>query len=211
MFQIPSEIVIATKNRGKIRELRALLNGLPTRLRSLDEFARVTDAIEDGSSFTENALIKAHHYSQETGKAVIADDSGLEVEALGQAPGILSARYGGATSDEARIQYLLNNLRQTGNQNRAARFVCVIALYGLQFGERAEPITFTGVCRGVITNEPRGTNGFGYDPIFIPDNFSETFAELPPQTKSRISHRANAIRGLYKFLELQIVATHDNH
>ncbi|MGH9898460.1 MAG: RdgB/HAM1 family non-canonical purine NTP pyrophosphatase, partial [Pyrinomonadaceae bacterium] len=149
------------------------------------------------------ALIKARHYSEGTGKVVIADDSGLEVDALGGAPGIFSARYGGGTTDAARIKHLLDNLHRTGSQNRLARFVCVIALSDNQIEGTVQPVTFTGVCKGMITDEPRGTNGFGYDPIFIPDNFSKTFAELPQGTKSLISHRANAIKALYKFLEPQ--------
>lgn len=184
-------LLIATKNAGKIKELKELTANLPLRISDLSEFPNVVEPEETGATFIENASLKARYYAAQTGVAALADDSGLEVAALGGAPGIFSARYAGdAASDADRIEKLLEELKRTPEENRRARFVCAAAFAG-ETGE----IKFTaeGVCDGKIIFEPRGENGFGYDPIFVPDGFVETFGELSDTVKRQISHRARAI------------------
>lgn len=189
-METKAELLIATRNAGKVAEFRRLLTGLPLRLRGLDEFALDADAEETGETFAENAAIKADFYCRRTGIPTLADDSGLEVEALGGAPGVLSARYAGpGASDEQRVALLLKELDATGDAERRARFVCVIALADPS-GGRTE--LFAGECAGRIIGEPRGAGGFGYDPVFVPEGHSETFGELPAEIKNRISHRARA-------------------
>ena len=184
------ELLIATTNPGKITELTEIFSGLVPRLRSLSEFAATPEAEETGTTFEQNAVIKALHYSSHTGLWTLADDSGLEVEALGGAPGVVSARYGGSsTSYPERMARLLAEIAQTGDAARRARFVCVIAL-AAPGDERVR--TFKGACRGRIAPAPRGTGGFGYDPVFIPDGHAETFGELPATAKQNLSHRARA-------------------
>ena len=185
-----SELLIATTNRGKVRELTEIFSGLVPRLRSLSEFAATPEAEETGATFEENAVIKARHYSSHTGLWTLADDSGLEVEALGGAPGVFSARYGGANATyPERIARLLGEIAQTGDRARRARFVCVIAL-AAPADETVR--AFTGECRGHIAHAPRGTGGFGYDPVFVPDGHAQTFGELPADVKQTLSHRARA-------------------
>src|ERR1041385_1122011 len=189
------ELLIATFNAGKVKEIESELSGLPVRFRYLPEFPAITQPIEDGNSYAENARIKAISYAKQTRIASLADDSGLEVRALNGEPGVLSARYAGSgATDRQRIEKLLAALK--GKDDRAARFVCDLAL--AEFASRAnEPtisVVTTGVCRGTILPEPRGSNGFGFDPIFVPDEYKQTFAELPAQTKNKISHRAQALQ-----------------
>lgn len=195
---LPTEILIATHNAGKLREFQNLLSGFPFALRSLRDFPSVAEVIESGNSFAENAVLKAREYSEHTGLWTLADDSGLEVEALGGVPGIYSARYGGdgATAAE-RMNKLLSELSRTGDATRRARFVCVIALTD---SASAQVKTFTGTCEGRIADEPRGSGGFGYDPIFIPDGYTESFGELSPKIKQEISHRARALKSARAFL-----------
>lgn len=192
------EILVATQNTGKVNELRGLLTGLPILLRSLRDFPAIAEPAETGASFMENAALKAQFYASKTGLRALADDSGLEVEALGGAPGILSARYAGAgASDSERTEKLLRELEKTGDEKRFARFVCAIALAD----ETGEIIhTAEGICDGKIALAPRGNNGFGYDPVFIPAGFSETFGEMKTDEKQRISHRARAIAKIIAFL-----------
>jgi XTP/dITP diphosphohydrolase len=186
-----TELLIATGNRGKVRELTELIAGLPLRLRGLGEFHGVPVAEETGATFAENAEIKARFYAAHTGLATLADDSGLEVEALGGAPGVYSARYAGeAATDAERVARLLSELRDAADASRRARFVCAAALFDPR---DASCEIFLGACAGRIGREPRGSNGFGYDPVFIPDGFEQTFAELPGEIKQRISHRAKAL------------------
>jgi XTP/dITP diphosphohydrolase len=195
---LPTEILIATHNAGKLREFQNLLSGFPFALRSLRDFPHVAEVIESGSSFAENAVLKARDYSKQTGLWTLADDSGLEVEALGGAPGIFSARYGGeGATDAERMSKLLSELSRTNDATRRARFVCVIALTD---AASAQVKTFTGTCEGRIAEEPRGSGGFGYDPIFIPDGYAESFGELPPAIKQLISHRARALKAARAFL-----------
>ena len=193
-----TELLIATSNAGKVREALPLLDGLPLRWRSLAEFPAIAEVEETGATFAENAALKATAYAAQTGLWTLADDSGLEVDALGGAPGIFSARYGGeGASDAERIARLLDELSRTGDSERRARFVCVIAI--------ADPDarlvnTSTGTCEGSIALAPRGEGGFGYDPVFIPDGYQESFGELPPELKQRISHRARALEAVRSFL-----------
>ena len=186
-----TELLVATNNAGKIRELSQLLAGAPLRLRLLSEFGGVAEAEETGTTFAENAVIKALHYSAHAGLLTLSDDSGLAVDALGGAPGVYSARYAGADATYAeRMARLLGEVEATGDTQRRARFVCVIAV--------ADPAnntveTFEGVCEGRLATEPRGTGGFGYDPLFIPDGHERTFGELPAAVKHSLSHRARAL------------------
>lgn len=194
----PTHLLIATRNRGKLREFQELLADLPVKLLSLDDFPFIPEVEETGETFTENALLKAQAYSAQTGHWTLADDSGLEVDALGGAPGVYSARYAGvAANDERRRAKLLLELSRTSGEERRARFICVIALVD-STGLQAQ--TFDGVCEGWIASEPKGTEGFGYDPIFVPDGYDKTFGELMPTTKKEISHRAQASKAVHTFL-----------
>ena len=186
-----TELLVATNNAGKVRELSQLLSDFPLRLRLLSDFAGVAEAEETGETFAENATIKALHYSAHSGLLTLSDDSGLVVDALGGAPGVRSARYAGreATYDE-RMSKLLGEIDATGNEERRARFVCVIAVADPAVGTLQ---TFEGTCEGRIARAPRGSGGFGYDPLFIPDGHERTFGELPAEVKHTLSHRARAL------------------
>jgi XTP/dITP diphosphohydrolase len=194
----PDKLLIATRNAGKVSELTELLAGLPLSLRNLSDLPDIPEVEETGRTFVENATLKARYYAARSGLWTLADDSGLEVEALGNAPGVYSARYAGPdASDEERMARLLEELRATGNTERRARFVCVLAINTP--GTEAVDC-FTGTCEGRIAHAPRGRGGFGYDPVFIPDGYTETFGELPPSVKRHISHRARALAELQVFL-----------
>lgn len=192
------ELLIATHNAGKIRELNELLSDLPLRLRRLSEFPQIAEVEETGETFAANAELKARLYSRQTNLWTLADDSGLEVDALDGAPGVLSARYGGANATDAeRNARLLAALSRTDDPQRTARFNCAIALY--------EPETettriFSGTCEGRIARHPRGNKGFGYDPLFVPDGYTQTFGELPDELKQQISHRARALKAVRAYL-----------
>ena len=192
------ELLIATRNRGKVLEVESLLGEFPLRLCSLADFPATVDVEETGSTFEENGALKAQAYAAQTGYSTLADDSGLEVEALDGAPGVFSARYGGPEATDAeRIDLLLGALSRSGDANRRARFVCVIAIADSQ----AKLLKlFTGTCEGRIAHEPRGSGGFGYDPVFVPDGYQQTFGELPSEIKQRISHRARALQAALPFL-----------
>lgn len=175
-----------------------MLAEIPVGLRSLNEFENTPEPEETGVTFAENAVLKAVYYSKKTGLAALADDSGLEVEALGGAPGVYSARYAGANaSDAEKIFKLLQELKDSKSENRAARFVCAVALTN-QTGEVI--LQAEGICCGKIAFAPSGENGFGYDPVFIPDGFDRTFGELSGEVKSSLSHRARAIEKIIRFL-----------
>jgi XTP/dITP diphosphohydrolase len=190
------ELVIATRNPGKVREVESLLGGL--RLRSLAEFPASREVEETGATFAENAALKAVSYAAQTGCWTLADDSGLEVEALGGAPGVFSARYGGPDATDAeRIKLLLDALSRTGDEQRRARFVSVIAIAD---HEANLVELFTGTCEGHIAREPHGSGGFGYDPVFVPDGYEQSFGVLPSEIKQRISHRARALNAALPFL-----------
>jgi XTP/dITP diphosphohydrolase len=200
------ELVIATHNAGKVKELTRLLGDLPIHVRYLSEWPQICEVEETGETFAANASLKAREYAARTKLCTLADDSGLEVTALGGAPGIFSARYAGTEgSDSERIVRLLDELKATGDSERRARFVCVIAL--------AQPTTdrimlFTGICDGRIADAARGDDGFGYDPIFVPDGYTQTFGELSAQVKQQISHRALALQSARDYLwkELRDIA-----
>ena len=192
------ELLIATKNMGKVREIEELLRDSPFVLRNLNDFPSVVEPEETGSTFAENAALKAKSYAQQTGLWALADDSGLEVNALGGAPGVFSARYAGeGATDEQKIGKLLSEMSKGQSETRAARFVCAIAV-----ADETGVIRFSaeGVCQGEIAFEPRGNSGFGYDPIFIPMGFFETFGELSSETKRQISHRAKALQKIINYL-----------
>ncbi|NLE75590.1 MAG: XTP/dITP diphosphatase [Chloroflexi bacterium] len=191
-------LLIATNNQGKLREFRQLLHGLPFTPVSPREIGLQVHVEEDGGSFAENALLKASAFAHASGLLALADDSGLEVDALGGEPGILSARYGGpGLSDADRCRLLLQKLRETPDGERQARFRCVIAVASPQ-GRRW---TAEGACAGVIAHEPQGSGGFGYDPLFFLPTHGCTMAELPEEEKNRISHRAAAARGIRPVLQ----------
>lgn len=199
-------IVLATRNRGKVREIRQMLAGLDLRIAALDEFAQVPEPPETGQTFAENACQKAHYYARATGQWCLADDSGLMVDALDGRPGVHSARYAAAdcppdsprsVTDAANNRRLLAELADVDDLRRTARFVCCLALSD---GQRIRIQTFDTV-EGRIGYEPRGENGFGYDPLFVVEGNGQTAAELPAEEKNAISHRGKALRHLARLLE----------
>ena len=184
-------LLIATRNEGKMRELRQLLGGVPYEIVSLDDLGIADEIAETGATFEENAALKAEGCSRLSGLLTLADDSGLEVDALGGAPGVRSARYAGAdASDADRVSLLLKNLANTRADDRTARFRCVIAIAA----PGARTRFYAGVCEGRIAPAPRGDNGFGYDPIFDFPELGMTMAELPTERKNAVSHRALAAK-----------------
>ena len=195
-------IVVATNNRHKVDEYRQLLADQKIELRSLADYPAYPGVEENGKSFAENASIKALSACKYCDVPAFADDSGLEVAALDGRPGIHSSRY--APTDPERIAKLLGELK--GVADRHARFVCVIAI--AVNGEVIE--TFEGEVKGRIIDEPRGSNGFGYDPVFVPDGTDKTFAELTQEEKNRISHRANAFRKAVEFVENEMAILDDD-
>ena len=190
-------LVIATRNRKKVEEIRRILEGVPVELLSLDDFPGCPEVAEDADTFEGNAVKKAKTVASFTGKPSVADDSGLEVYALKGAPGILSARYAGTGADDKKnLGKLLAELQGTEESRRGGRFVCVIAL-AFPNG-RVE--TFHGVAEGRIGTEPKGFNGFGYDPVFYPKSHHATFAEMSADEKDALSHRGIALRKLRSYL-----------
>lgn len=207
------ELLVATNNPGKIREIEQSLRDISVKLRYLGEFGDISSVDEMGATYEENAILKAVSYSKQTGLCSLADDSGLEVDGLDGRPGVLSARYGGA-SDQERTEGLLTELSQRSLRDRTARFVCCMALAGWPLrqsaGSKGDPDVLhicRGKCEGLIGDEPRGKNGFGYDPVFVPNGYDKTFAELPSTIKNVISHRAKAIAGMRHFLNGWIAST----
>ncbi|MHB9034434.1 MAG: RdgB/HAM1 family non-canonical purine NTP pyrophosphatase [Anaerolineae bacterium] len=182
------KLLIATHNPGKKREFEELLAGLGLDLYMLDDVGITESVPETGDSYLENASSKASGYAQLAHMLTLADDSGLEVDALGSQPGVYSARYGGAISDAERCQLVLKQMQGVPAGKRSARFRCVIVLSWPEGRQE----WMDGVCEGSIAYEPRGSNGFGYDPIFWVDAYAATMAELPTAVKNRISHRAQA-------------------
>jgi len=192
------KLLLATNNQAKVREYRHLLQDLPCQMVTLAEQGMTTVVVETGQSLEDNARLKAMVLANESQLLALADDSGLEVDALGGEPGPLSARYAGeAASDKDRVSYLLARLNDVLWEKRSARFRCVIALatpdgeLGFCFGE----------CRGFITFEPRGEQGFGYDPVFYLPELGKTMAELSLEVKNQVSHRGQAARQVYQKLE----------
>ena len=184
------KIVLATHNQGKVQELRAILEPVGLELVGYGG----PEPVEDGISFLENALIKARAAYEHTGLPALADDSGLAVEILGGSPGIFTAIWSGTKDNVANRQLLLAQLKDIAPEHRAASFVCTIALVTDE-GEAS----FTGIWPGSIATEERGTNGHGYDPVFIPEGLTQTAAELEPEVKNALSHRAQALSALISY------------
>jgi XTP/dITP diphosphohydrolase len=184
-------LVLATCNPGKTREIRELLKDFPVKIKNLDDFGPTPDVEEDGMTFDENAYKKASFTAKILGLPALADDSGLEVEALDGAPGIHSARYAGpSATDQEKAAKLLQAMK--GKANRAATFTCVISI-AVPSGVA---LTYEGRCEGLITEAPAGENGFGYDPVFYYPPMQRTFAQLSPEEKNRVSHRGKALAEL---------------
>lgn len=191
-------LLLGTRNPGKIREIASILQNTGWSFRSLQEFTDVDSAEENGDTYAANAIAKAQFYSAATGLTSLADDSGLGVEALGGAPGVYSARYAGANASDAdRRQLLLSELAKTGDTKRRARFVSVVAIAD---ADGTVLNVSEGLCEGTIAFAPRGDGGFGYDPLFVPDGYDKTFAELSEDIKNQISHRARALIETKQFL-----------
>lgn len=183
-----SMLVIATKNKNKLKEFQEILKDLEIKICSLDDFGPIPEAIEDGETFDDNAYKKAIHTAKVLGLPAIADDSGLVVESLGGAPGVHSARYASdKASDEDNLQKLLTDLKEV--DNRKAHFECVLSI-AVPSGPA---LTYEGSCEGIILDEKRGESGFGYDPVFYYEAFGKTFAELTMQEKNSVSHRGKAL------------------
>jgi XTP/dITP diphosphohydrolase len=198
-------LVLATRNPGKVAELSRILAaaGFTDGLIGLDSFPGAPDVPETGLTFADNALLKARAIAAYTGLPAVADDSGLCVDALHGMPGVFSARWSGKHGDDqANLDLVLGQLADVGA--RGAQFVCVAALF-LPEGKRREWTT-TGVLAGSLTRAPRGTNGFGYDPIFVPDGLAETTAELAPEDKDAISHRGRAFRAIAPVIAAHVTA-----
>jgi len=198
-------IVIATTNRGKIREIRELCAGIPVAWVAMTEVGTPPVVVEDGPTFRENARLKAETIARWSGLPALAEDSGLEVDALGGAPGVCSARFAGPNaSDAANVALLLARLEGVPPEKRTARFWAAAVLWWPD-GQVDEA---EGVCEGRIARAPAGTSGFGYDPVFIPRTENATFAELGTEVKNRLSHRAQALRRLQLLLLKRIGAGH---
>jgi len=192
-------IVLATRNRKKAEEMKKILEQgamSSVNIFTLNDFTECPDVKEDGNTFEENAIKKAVHASKCTGMTAIADDSGLEVDALNGAPGVFSARYAGEVADDrANLEKLLKEMEHLPYKKRSARFFCCIAL-----AYRGDVQTFFGYVKGRIGTEPKGKKGFGYDPVFYPEGYDITFAEMSEEKKNAISHRYKAIKELQKYI-----------
>jgi XTP/dITP diphosphohydrolase len=199
-----NKLLLATNNWDKIREYKSLLSNRSYELVTLAEVGITNKVEETGESLEENARLKATAMAAESNLVALADDSGLEVAALGGKPGVISARYAGEdASDEERISFLLSQLKDVPWEKRSARFRCVIAV-----ATPAGKIKFSsGECNGVIAFEPRGKEGFGYDPIFYLPELKETMAELPFEVKNRVSHRGQAVRKAYPIIDQLLEVT----
>ena len=201
------ELLIATYNAGKIRELERALRGLPITPRYLADFPDISPVDETGKTYEDNAVLKAVAYCERTGLYALADDSGLEVDALDGRPGVKSARFGGENASDAdRTAKLLQELLAFEGSERTARFVCFMSLAAAPStaaGDTPAPRILNiskGTCEGTIADAPRGTGGFGYDPVFIPTGYDKTFGELSSEIKAELSHRAKALSAMRLFL-----------
>lgn len=191
------KIILATKNKGKVMEINAMFEGCGVEFAPVDDYIQDMDVEEDGATYRENAYKKAAFVHGRTGLAVVSEDSGLEVKALDWGPGIYSARYAGQKAkDLDNTKKLIGAISGLPPKERSARYVCVLCL--IDESGRAE--YFEGQVRGTVIETPRGVSGFGYDPVFVPDGFQKTFAELGQAVKNSISHRANAIRAMKEYL-----------
>ncbi len=192
-------IVLATRNKKKIEEIRKIFTMMKTvpQLLTVNNFSECREVEEDGETFEANAVKKAQYVAECSGMLAIADDSGLEVDVLEGSPGVFSARYAGESADDrANLEKLLNEMKQVPDDKRNARFVCCIAMAF----PRGDVKIFEGYVKGRIGIKPKGENGFGYDPVFYPEGYDKTFAEMSDTEKNVISHRGRALRYLQKYL-----------
>jgi len=198
-----TEIILGTRNQGKIAEFRSLLRGTPAKLLSLQDFPQIPGVVEDGKTFQENAEKKAVTLAKKARRLALSDDSGLEVDLLGGRPGVFSARFSGENAtDRENMRRVLGLLDHAPWEQRGARFVCVICIAD----PKGRTAFATGVCKGKIGFEMRGRHGFGYDPIFVPEGQTLTMAELGQEIKNRISHRAIAMERFQDVLKTFICA-----
>lgn len=192
------EIVLATRNKYKIKEIKQILKGLNLKIYSLNDFRNIPEIKEDGKSFKENAVKKAKFVAEKTNKISLADDSGIEVDVLNNAPGIYSARFASNNAtDKENNKKLLKLLNKVPFDKRKAQYKCVMVLAT----PSGKTITTTGTCSGIITFGEKGKYGFGYDPLFFVPEYNCTMAELPPSIKNKISHRSKAVEKMKKFLK----------
>ncbi len=189
-------LIVATQNKGKLREIKQLLKDLPVIVKSLADYDSFPDIVEDGKTFRANAIKKAMTISRHTKALVLGEDSGLEVKALNNRPGVWSARYAGPQDDRANNQKLLRELRGVPLTMRQARYRCVAAL------SRGDEVlaTCSGSCKGLIAQRRKGTNGFGYDPLFLIPQYGKTFGQLDLEIKASLSHRAKAMKKMHNLL-----------
>ncbi len=193
-----NEIIIATQNAGKAKEFVQMFLPLGIEVKTLLDYPHLPDVEETGTTFAENALLKAEFASKQTGRPAIADDSGLVIDALNGQPGVYSARYAGLEkNDQANNEKVLSEMKDVPEKLRSARFTCVLAV---SFPDGRTPILVEGTCEGSIAFEKTGDHGFGYDPLFIPKGYQITMAQLKPEEKNAISHRANALKKLQAVL-----------
>ena len=198
---IPAELLLASQNKGKLAEMRALLAGLPLRVLSPADVGITQAPDETGTTFVQNATIKALYYCQRSGRLAVADDSGLSVDALDGGPGLLSSRFGGeGATDDDRNKLLLHKLEGVPDDRRGAHFTCAVVV--ARPGASGAEVLFEAVetVEGRIAEAPRGPNGFGYDPVFFFPPFGRTFGEVPSADKDRVSHRGKAFARLREFL-----------
>lgn len=192
------KIVVATQNKGKVKEIKEILGNLPVEVKTMGEVGIDLDVEENGTTFEENAIIKAEVISKLTDAIVIADDSGLEIDCLNKEPGVYSARYlGKDTPYEIKNQIILDRLKEVPKEERTARFVCAMAL--AEAGKKTE--TTCGTIEGYIGYEPVGSNGFGYDPIFYVESLGTSTANISMEAKNEISHRAKALRAIMEIIK----------
>ncbi len=182
------QLLVATRNRGKIKEIRALLDGLVEDVLCVADLADLPETVEDGATFAENALKKAREACNATGLPTLADDSGLEVDSLGGAPGIHSARYSPEGTSQANRHLLLQNMKALAGKDRRAAFVCVLC-----WKNETDTLFFEGYSEGLILDKEQGEKGFGYDPVFFDEEMKKTYAELSFEEKISISHRGKAL------------------
>ena len=199
---VAKEVILASNNKGKVKEINAVLEELSIKVTPQAEF-NVEEAEETGLSFVENALIKARNAAQHTNHPAIADDSGIEVPALKGAPGIYSARYARVgASDEENLNKLINNIQDLPEEDRVAQFVCVMVY--MRHANDPIPVISQGIWKGTLLTEAKGKNGFGYDPIFLVPTHNCTSAELSPEVKNQLSHRGQALRQLVSLMNEEI-------
>lgn len=193
-----TEMILGTRNHGKVAEFRSLFKGMQIKLMSFYDFPDVPPVVEDGKTFQDNAAKKAKAIAKATGRTAVSDDSGLEVHFLNGVPGVYSARFAGErATDRDNARKVLKMLDGVAWEERSARFVCVICAAT----PKGKIVSAEGTCTGTISFEMRGSHGFGYDPIFIPDGYQMTMAEIEPELKNKISHRADAMKKFRKVLK----------